>query len=473
MKAVTLAICAVVVLCSGACGENSDDHDDNVSDTSSQVEDTDNMTITVTPKNDESDFEALQSAVDNIAPGGTVKLSAGTFYLGDGQRSPKKTVRITKGMTIQGEMDGQDWTTVVDGGGEVAPWGFFGFEMETGPFRVENFDDEHAVVFENIQFSNWTAHAVYIEASHGFAIKQCKLDTPRLGTAVMGIRSVHAVFSSGQYAKGAFLAEDNLVQLDGYSGDVLPDDEQFIGLFFSSHDNITIVDNEITGHDEGIEVLGNNVDLSQMEYFAEYSKPDEAPYEITISGNTIDVTQILDDTVWPGKYGILVGGNANTSKVLIENNDVTIRGTEKGYVFALSGENLHVVGNQLRLDPLEDVNPGGALLIGFGYSFHPLIPELNGGPSLIDSLIEENMFTGVATGPSVYFHDIDGTYKDHAALFPIQESNLSHGNQIEMNGIVGLGAATTLAISPGAYDNEFIGDTGNVLDLSPPNANQY
>jgi len=328
------------------------------------------------------------------------------------------------------------------------------------------------VVFENLWLREWTAHAIYINAAHGFSIKQCKIDSPRQGTPVARIRSVHAVFSSGPYAKGDFLAENNDVRLGGYQ-DSFPHDEQIIGLFFSNHDDITITGNTVSGNDEGIEVLGNKSDLSFIDLFSHFPEPANTPSEIVIRDNIVDVTQILDDSVWPGKIGIIVCGNENTPSVLIENNDVTIKGTDRGYGFALSGENLHVKNNSLHLEMHEDIKPGGAFLIGFGFMISPITPEMNWGPSLVNSVIQDNEFFGKAKGPSVYFFDPSVEHDELEQLFPGDVPNLSHGNQIEMNNIVDLGADITIAITPGAYDNTFTGDTGTILDLSPADSNYY
>ena len=67
---------------------------------------------------------------------------------------------------------------------------------------------------------------------------------------------VHAIWTSGVKARGDFTVENCLVELGGYK-DQPADDEQFLGVFFSNHDTVRVVNNVITGIDEAIEILGN------------------------------------------------------------------------------------------------------------------------------------------------------------------------------------------------------------------------
>ena len=71
--------------------------------------------IEVTPLDAVGDFDNLQWAVDNVAPGGTVKLCAGAFFLGEG--SSRQTVMVTRGTTVEGVTSGDGFETVIRGGG--------------------------------------------------------------------------------------------------------------------------------------------------------------------------------------------------------------------------------------------------------------------------------------------------------------------------------------------------------------------
>ena len=105
----------------------------------------------VSPRNDLSDYDNLQWVFDHITPGGTVVLDAGTFFLGDGKVSPRRTVIIRKGVVVTGQMDGDTWRTIIRGGGEVMTPGVGG-PLESGPIRIINEEDPNPVVFEGI----WT-----------------------------------------------------------------------------------------------------------------------------------------------------------------------------------------------------------------------------------------------------------------------------------------------------------------------------
>ena len=54
--------------------------------------------IRVQPRNDERDYNNLQWAFDHVSSGGDVVLEAGTFFLGDAVRAPRRTVLIRKGL---------------------------------------------------------------------------------------------------------------------------------------------------------------------------------------------------------------------------------------------------------------------------------------------------------------------------------------------------------------------------------------
>ena len=121
----------------------------------------------VSPRNDINDYANLQWVFDHITPGGTVVLDAGTFFLGDGKLSPRRTVIIRKGVVVTGQMEAGTWRTIIRGGGEVMTPGVGG-PLESGPIRIINEGDPNPVVFEGIWFREWAAEVIFIEASRGF-----------------------------------------------------------------------------------------------------------------------------------------------------------------------------------------------------------------------------------------------------------------------------------------------------------------
>jgi len=115
--------------------------------------------VRVSPRNDADDYTNLQWAFDQAAPGGTVMLDAGTFYLGDGKASPRRTVLMRKGLRVTGKKVANTWRTIIRGGGEVMTPGVGG-PIESGPIRIVNENDPHPAVFEGIWFREWAAEVI-------------------------------------------------------------------------------------------------------------------------------------------------------------------------------------------------------------------------------------------------------------------------------------------------------------------------
>lgn len=404
------------------------------------------QTIRLKPRNDIGDYKNLQWAFDNVAPGGTVELGPGTFFLGDGKDSPRRTVKMRRGLRVIGKKEGETWRTIIRGGGAMGSFGG-AMQLESGPFRIVNESDNHPAVFEDIWIREWACEAIYIEACQGFVLRGCRLSHPA-NTAGQGIRFVHAIWTSGAKARGDFTVEDNLIELGNYA-DGLPDDEQLLGVFYSNHDTVRVVNNVITGVDEAIEIIGNRYDNSAQGGIS----PATGPSEIVVTGNRIDVTQKFLSNRWGGRWAILIAGNLGVDKVRIEDNDITLRG--KGYAFGISGENLRITGNKVRFEELDGEYPPGAVTIGFG--------NLGGrdmGTSLINSVFEDNIFEGSVSGSAISFSS--------------NPANDSHGNRFDLgDSIAKLGAKTTLSLSAKVHDNTFKGDLGTVDDKSPKGANNY
>lgn len=403
--------------------------------------------IAIAPRGDAGDHGNLQWAIDNVAAGGTVALGAGTFFLGDGEQSPKQTVVVRRGVRILGQREGEVWQSVVRGGGVLGcgPRG-----IESGAFLIRNQDDPHPVVFEGLWLREWTAEAVCIEASRGFAFRRCRLSDP-VNTEVEGaVRFVHALWTTGPRARGDFLAEDNMVELGHYQGP-RADDEQFMGVFFSNHDNIRITGNTIVGIDEAIELIGNRFEEGGRDQSA--ALPPRGPSEIVVSRNKIEVTQQPGER-WPSTVAILVAGNREVEAVRIEDNELVVRG--RGFAFGLSGDRLHVAGNRVRLGAYDGKVPAGAVTIGYG--------QLSGRPmgsALNDSVFEDNTFEGAVREFGIVFRETRDATND------------SHGNRFDLgDSLARLGAKTTLALSKAVHENVFLGDLGTVEDRSPPGANR-
>jgi hypothetical protein len=405
-------------------------------------------TIKVRPRNDPQDFRNLQWAFDNAAPGGTVAMDAGTFFLGDGKDAPRRTVLMRRGLRVVGNKQGSTWRTVIRGGGEVLTPGVGG-DLESGPIRIVIENDDHPAVFENIWFREWACEVVFIVACRGFEFRGCRISHP-VNTVLAGkIRFVHAIWTSGVKARGDFTVENCLVELGGYTGD-LADDEQLLGVFYSNHDTVRVVNNVITGIDEAIEILGNRYGTS--------GKGDAAaatgPAKIIVTGNRIDVTGTPGQR-WPSSFAVLICGNLGVDAVLIENNDITKRG--KGWGLGISGENLKITGNKFRFEIHNGEYPPGAVIIG---GFPPLAGR-EMGTSLNNSVFANNTFEGRVSKDGIFFSG-DRTV------------NASHGNRFDLgDSLAKLGAETTLTLSKDIHGNTFKGDHGKVADNSPKGANEY
>ena len=342
-------------------------------------------TIRLEARNDISDHRNLQWAFDHTAPGGTVELGSGTFFLGDGDAAPRKTAWMRRGLKVVGVKEGAIWRTIIRGGGEVMTPGVGG-ALESGPIRIKLEGDTHPVILEDIWFRDWACEVVFILACNGFEFRGCRISDPANASDPAKIRFVHALWTQGNDAPGNFIAEDNLVELGQYDG-ALAEDEQFMGIFTSNHDNIRIVNNTIIGTDEAIEILMNRYGDTGVGD----AKAASSPAEIVVSNNKIDVTG-TPGARWGGSWAILVAGNLNVDRVRIENNHVTKRG--EGWGIGLSGANMEVIGNTFVFEEHNGKLIPGAITIG-GY------PKLAGkemGASLTNSVIRDNVYQGRVDG---------------------------------------------------------------------------
>jgi hypothetical protein len=410
-------------------------------------------TIKVCPRNDDGDYRNLQWAFDNTDAGGTVVFDSGTFFMGDGKDSPRRTVWMRRGLKVKGKKEGNTWQTVIRGGGEVLRPGMGG-SFESGPFRITIEGDNHPAVFEDIWFREWAGEVIFIVACPGFEFRRCRISHPENTTLPGKIRYVHALWTSGVKARGNFTAEDCQVELGGYKNQ-LADDEQFLGVFFSNHDTIRVVNNIITGIDEAIEILGNRYGTSGP------GDPAAAkgPSEIIVAGNRIDVTGTPGER-WPSSWAILVGGNLNVDTVRIENNHVVKRG--KGWGLGISGDKLKVTGNRFRFDLHQGEYPPGAVMIGIG-RFHLELGGWDMGTSLNRSIFANNIFEGKVARVGIFFNPGQGK-----ALNTSQENLFDLGDSL-----AALGAETTIMLSKDIQGNTFKGNLGKVVDNAPKGANKY
>jgi hypothetical protein len=400
--------------------------------------------IEVTAVDDAADFDNLQWAVDNVARGGTVKLCAGTFFLGEG--SSKRTLMITRGITIEGVKSKDGFETVIRGGG--GSFADLPSSESGGALHVANTNDENPNVFRGLWLRDWTSEAIFISASAGFTLRDSRISHP-ITTQSGGTLFIHAIWSTGEAAKGDFTVENNIVEFDDYAYG-LPHDEQLMGIFFSNHSNIRIVGNLVNGHDEAFEIIRNGYPTGGGDPYPDAMSRPAA--EIVIENNVLDLTQTLPGT-WAYNEALLIAANANTSEVRIEDNVITVRGTRMGHAVTVSGEGFQVRNNSINLEQYEGVSSAGAIMIGLGFTFGLVGTTLGG--SLTDSVFENNIFTGSASGPAIFFND------------PGDEPNESHGNVIDVgDSLIPLDADIGLEIAAGVHDNTFIGDFGTVTDHS-------
>jgi hypothetical protein len=280
-------------------------------------------------------------------------------------------------------------------------------------------------------------------------LKDSRISHP-ITTQSGGTLFIHAIWSTGEAARGDFTVENNIVELDDYPYG-LPHDEQLMGIFFSNHSNIRIVGNLIEGHDEAFEIIRNGYPTGGGDPYADAMSRPAA--EIVIANNLLDLTHILP-VGWAYNEALLIAANANTSEVRIENNVITVRGTRMGHALAISGEGFRVGNNSINLEPYEGTSSAGAIMIGMGFAFEAVGTTLGG--SLNDSVFENNnTFTGLVSGPAILFND------------PGDEPNESHGNLIDVgDSLASLDAEIGLEIAVGVHDNRFVGDFGTVTDYS-------
>ncbi len=404
--------------------------------------------IKVRPRDDAQDCWNLQWAFDNVAAGGTVELEAGTFFIGDENTAPRRTIYMRRGLRVVGAKRGDEWLTVIRGGGQVLTPGVGG-ELESGPLRIVIENDNHPAVIENLWFRDWACEVVYIVSCPGFEFRGCRISNPA-NTALEGkIRFVHAIWSSGVAARGDFTVENCLVELGGYR-DAPADDEQLLGVFYSNHDTVRVINNRITGMDEAIEIIGNR--------YGNTGRGDPAaavgPAKIIVSGNRIDVTG-TPGRRWPSSFAMLICGNLGADEVLVENNEVTKRG--KGWGLGISGEHFRIIGNRFRFEEHNGEYPPGAVTIG---GFGQLVGR-DMGAALINSVFAGNTFEGRVARDGI--------------MFPGERvANASYGNRFELgDSLAGLGAETTLTLSKDSRDNNFRGNPGKVVDHAPKGANVY
>jgi hypothetical protein len=406
--------------------------------------------IELLPRNDIDDHRNLQWAFDNTKAGGTVTLAAGTFFMGDGDSAPRKTAWMKRGLKIVGTKEGAIWRTVIRGGGAVLSPGVSG-AMESGPIRVTLEGDDHPVILEDIWFRDWAGEVVFILSCNGFEFRGCRITDPANVANPDTTRFIHALWTQGNDARGDFIAENNLVEMGQYDGP-MAEDEQFMGIFTSNHDNIRIVNNTIIGTDEAIEILMNrHGDTGPGD-----SKAATSPSEIIITGNTIDVTGTPGPR-WGGSWAILIAGNLNVDRVLIADNDVTKRG--EGWGVGLSGANFEVRDNVFRFEEHKGKLTPGAITIG-GY------PKLAGkfmGSSLTNSVIENNQFIGKVSKHGVFFMPGGKGFE-----------NASTGNRIDVgDSLISLGAETTVTLSQEMANNSFRGKYDTISDSASESSNKF
>jgi hypothetical protein len=244
-----------------------------------------------------------------------------------------------------------------------------------------------------------------------------------------------------------------VVELGDYGDGKPADDEQLLGVFFSNHDTVRVVNNTITGIDETIEILGNRSGGTG----AGAAGAAPSPAEIIVTDNRV-VSTGMPGKVWPWSFAILIGGNLNVDAVRVEDNHVTKRGD--GWALGVSGENFKISGNTFRFEEQNGAYPPGAILIGgFGK-----LGTYELGNSLDNSMFANNAFEGKISDNAIVFSPGRRGYV----------INSSHGNHFDLgDSVARLGAETTLFLGKDTYDNTFKGNLGSIVDNAPERANEY
>ncbi len=407
----------------------------------------------------------IQNAVNN--PAFNPITLQGRFNFGGGwdgwHGGPllRKTVVITRAVTIQGPAGKAD---IIGGGAKRDS--MFGI-ADSGPFKLEG--NAGHVIFERLRFSGWKGEAILAEACQGLTVRDCEFKNPAPGTAMAfgSLRFVHAVLAGGPRCTGPFIATGNYCDLMNYANDPLyaihprkrpgatepsepvpifptphleplADDEQLLACVLTNFNEIRITDNQIFGHDEGIEVISN---LSNQ--------------TLEISDNIMTLVQTVG-AVWGGPNGHFGIVCCKNKDAVITNNTITITGPGSGLV--LSGEGYTVTGNTVSFHPLVsgDLNtyPVAGFLLGSNIAPQDFPTDL--GPSIIDSSISNNTLIGMAKYGIKTF---DAYYDVDPFAVPVPPANDSHNNAIENNSLwPGFRPIyASLFLGSGTHDNTCIG----------------
>lgn len=401
--------------------------------------------IRIRPKaNVQTDFANLQQAIDEIESGGVIELCEGEFFLGDNPFN-RKTIQIKKGLTIKGVKSNGEWLTVIKGGGSIFAPGsaVFGIapDIHAGPFIVNSLDD-NPVIFENVWLREWISEAVIVAAANGFHFIDSKITHPitlGLGYPTFTTNFVHAILIFNPESTGELVVTDNEVDLTWFKGKKFHD-VQFLALFGSPPTTFTDIEisrNHIITPDEAFELTANT--------------PEE-PSRIVIADNTIEAN-IEVYGIWPFKYPIFVANNSDTQYVRVDNNHLTLsnaprmEGDKDMGGFVLTGENFEVTNNHV------DLNEFDGKLMQLGSVGNLLVVDF--GASVMDSIFENNTFTGTAKGPGIEF---SGGFQNKS------RDNIFYLGTSMNDAVDGSGEGTGIdATFTRTCNNQFFGETGTII----------
>lgn len=426
--------------------------------------------------NPEIDVRAVQNAVDDPNIDVIVLCGPKPFNFGDGSASQRKTVSIRRGVTILGEVvippssapvaypvphdpfsdpdlpdHAYEIKTRVLGGGAKGDT-ILG-KGDAGPFMVMNErTGGKPVIIAGISFSGWAGEAISATACRSLAVINCEFTNPVPTTPSgefedRGLSFVHAIMAVGPECQGSFLAGNNVGIFGDYTP--LPADEQLLACILSNFRSINITGNQITGHDEGIEVILNGFGSNA------------AHQPISIKDNIINLSQLLPENEnWKGHTAVVCLKNRNRETEIIGNK---ITATGPCAAFALSGEKLTVRRNVVTLNRDElNTYPLAGVIMG---NNDPPFAFSDVGASLTDSVISNNNFSGVANFGMLTYDK--NPFPPQSAMPPLNES---HDNVIKDNELCSFQCEiATLLLTRGTYNNQFNGCFPSVFDMGTGN----
>lgn len=464
------------------------------------------MTKTIKGVNDPSDYDNVKDVIDNHPEVDDLVLT-GAFYFGGkdavGNDYPRKTVEITRGMTIRGTIGAprqgvppnpQRLQTLITGGGDEMPFAQLAV-LDSGAFKVKT---DEPVVIKDIWFAGWKGEAILVEACGGLRVTHCRFTHP-VATEPQPLFNratfVNAVFAIGPGCMGDFVAQGNICDLRQYARYSIREsfplpprepgphaepgppftrayppahDEQFACCFQTKFTNISIVQNRVMGHDEGFEVMFNNLNDATL-----------VP-RIRLNDNFIALAQHPRLDPWPGSTGIVCCNNERAD-TQIKGNLIITTGSG-GVALFLSGQHdpdhpFNVENNVSHQDGDPEHRHQAAIVMGSNYPV-PFPPGVAPSSSpLSGARIVNNHFSGMAQFGIVTL-DLVSLKDDLNITIPIANGCqwpaglvYSQGNEVSGNNLFFLDCtAPQVLLTKGTSGNNVTGCFHpEALDLNRPN----